>query len=139
MPTYARGRVRAPLPSAQVYVLLRSRPKHRTDANKSRDKLRSALKRGHTAAEQLERDIQEYGRARRHIKKAAFKVLDNVSVIDLHINLAFDITSKKIRTLPVASTGWTGMRVKHTDEEKEDHDLAWFLSHGFEVLEQDGL
>ncbi len=87
---------------------------------------------------QLQRDIDEYGAPRRHLKKAAFKVLGTVKTLHVQINLAFDINVKSMRTLPVASTGWTGTRIKHTDEERELHNLDWFVARGFEVRCHDG-
>ncbi len=136
-PDRAKAVVNGPR-SGQVYVLLQRRPKRRSDKDKARDKSRSEAKRAHQLDELLQRDMEEYGAPRRHLKKAAFKILGTIKTHHLRLNLAFDINVKSLRTFPVASTGWTGTRIKHTDEERELHNLDWFLARGFEVRTHDG-
>ncbi len=98
------------------------------------DKERSWRRRFRNAREQDANDLAEYGALRRHDKPSAFTVLGRAEPTDIDVNLAFDHTNKALRTFPVASTGWIGARVAHTDEERIPQPVDWYIKRGFKYM-----
>ncbi len=99
------------------------------------DKERSWRKRVQARREQDAKDIAEYGALRRHDKPSVFTVLGRAEPIDVDVELAFDHTNKAQRTFPVASTGWIGARVTHTDEEERTpQPVDWYIARGFKYM-----
>ncbi len=102
------------------------------------DKVKSAAKRRKRLQERDARDVAEYGGLRRYDTPAVYRILKGAQQVELDIDLDFDVSNKEERVFPVASTGWTGTRVTHTDEERQPHDLQWFMRRHFRYIQSDG-